>query len=76
MRKVFSLTVILLGTVLFISQPRLASGGVCPAPSLSCTVVDDYVEICEGGLGARICTEYRCSNGAFYKCCTECEGPN
>ena len=76
MRKVFSLALILLGTGFVISQPRLASAGVCPATSSSCTVVDDYVEICSGGTGARICTVYRCSGGATYTCCTECEGPN
>lgn len=76
MRKVFSLAVILLGIGLASPRPHLASDETCPPASLSCTIVDDYVELCEGGLGARICTEYQCSNGAFYKCCTECEGPN
>jgi len=76
MRKAFSLAVILLGIGLASPQPQFASDGVCPAVSSSCTVVDLYVEICEGGLGARICTDYRCSNTVSYTCCTECEGPN
>lgn len=76
MRKLFALTVVLLGTALFVAQPQSASGWVCPPSSLTCVEVDSYVEICTGGLGARICTVYKCSNGASYTCCTECEGPN
>lgn len=76
MRKVFSLALILLGTGFVISQPRIAHGGTCQPTTHSCPEVDVYVEICEGGLGARICTVYQCSNTTSYTCCTECEGPN
>lgn len=76
MRKAFSLAIIMLGIGLASPQPHFASDEVCPSPSSSCAVVDYYVEICEGRLGARICTDYRCSNTVFYTCCTECEGPN
>lgn len=77
MRKLFSLAIILLGIGLASPQPQFASDDeICPPANLACTGVDDYVEMCTGGLGARICTVYRCSNGAFYTCCTECEGPN
>lgn len=75
MRKLFALTVVLLGTALFAVQPQPASGwGVCPPSQLTCVEVDSYVETCPGG--ARICTVYRCSSGASYTCCTICEGPN
>ncbi|HEY9421074.1 MAG TPA: hypothetical protein VIW92_06650 [Thermoanaerobaculia bacterium] len=74
MRKAFSLAIVLLGIGLAFPQPQFASCEDCPPPSLSCTIVDDYVETCPGG--ARSCTVYRCSNGASYTCCTYCEGPN
>ena len=76
MRKVFSLAIILLGIGLASPRPQFASCGACPPENLSCTVVEDYVEFCTGGLGARICTVYQCSNTTSYTCCTECEGPN
>ncbi|HEX6901817.1 MAG TPA: hypothetical protein VF789_19005 [Thermoanaerobaculia bacterium] len=77
MRKLFALTVILLGTVLLTPRVGLSSDEECPTPTAgSCVEVDSYVEICSGGLGARICTVYNCSNGASHTCCTECEGPN
>lgn len=76
MRKLYVLAIILLAIALSAAQPQSASGWVCPPSSLSCTVVDDYVEICPEGAGARICTVYKCSGGASYTCCTECEGPN
>jgi hypothetical protein len=76
MRKLFALTVILLGTTLLTPQPGLPSEEDCPPPTAgSCVEVDSYVEICSGGLGARICTAYQCSGGT-QTCCTECEGPN
>jgi len=78
MRKLFALTVILLGTILLAPQVGLSNDEECPPPTAgSCVEVDSYVEFCSGGLGARICTVYKCSNGgASYTCCTECEGPN
>lgn len=77
MRKLYVLSIVLLGIPLSAVQPQSASGWeVCPPSNLSCTAVDDHVEICPDGAGARVCTVYKCSNGVSYTCCTECEGPN
>jgi hypothetical protein len=73
MRKVLALTIILLGTALLTPQVGLPTDEDCPLAN--CAYVDDYVEICSGGMGARICTVYQCSGGT-QTCCTECEGPN
>ena len=76
MRKVFALAIILLGIGLASPRPQFACDEICPPANLSCNIVDEYVETCTGGLGARICTAYQCTGGASYTCCTECEGPN